>query len=100
MREAAKEGRMDDAREKMAELEQMLEELQTARPEHGKMTENQKKRAEKRQRGQQQMTALQDIVKRQGGLLDHAQGRSSEPDPLRRNYPPRTGVQQGNPPAD
>jgi uncharacterized protein (TIGR02302 family) len=76
MREAAREGRMDDARQKMAELEKMLEELQNARPEHGQMTERQRQRAEKRQRGEKQMTALQDIVRREGALLDSSQSRA------------------------
>jgi hypothetical protein len=79
MREAAREGKMDEAREKMAELDKLLEELQNARPEHGQMTERQRERAQKRQRGQQQMSALQDIVRREGNLLDNAEGRS-DPD--------------------
>jgi hypothetical protein len=95
MREAAREGKMDDAREKMAELERMLDQLQAARPEHGKMSESERRRAEKRQRGQQQMSALQDMIQRQGGLLDNAQGRSSEPEPPRRQALPRSGDQQG-----
>jgi hypothetical protein len=85
MRDAARQGNMDDARQKMAELEQMLEALQNARPEHGQMTQAQKERAEKRQRGQQQMSVLQDIIRREGGLLDHAQGRAdTSPDARRR----------------
>ncbi len=76
MREAAQQGKMDEARQDMEQLEKMLDALQNARPEHGKMTEQQRQRAEKRQRGQQQMTALQDIVRRQGSLLDHAQERA------------------------
>ncbi|HEY0421633.1 MAG TPA: DUF4175 family protein [Acetobacteraceae bacterium] len=79
MREAAREGRMDEARDKMAELEKMMEAMKDARQEHGKMTERERQRAEKRQKGQQQMNTLQDIVKREGGLLDRAQGRA-EPD--------------------
>ena len=77
-RKAAQEGRMDDAREKMAELDKMLDELKNARPEHGQMTERQRQRAEKRQKGQQQMNALQDIVRREGSLLDNAQARDSK----------------------
>jgi hypothetical protein len=100
MREAARQGRMDDARQKMAELDQMLAELQDGRPEHGQMTDAQRKRAEQRQRGQQQMTALQDIVRRQGGLLDHAQSRSSEPDSPNRAFPPRFGDPQASPSPD
>ena len=75
-REAAKAGKMDEARDKLAELDQMLDAMQNARPEHGKMTERERQRAQKRQRGQQQMNALQDIVRREGALLDHAQARA------------------------
>ena len=75
-RDAAKRGEMDQARDKMAELDKMLQDLEKARPEHGKMTERDRQRAEKRQRGQQQMGALQDIVRREGGLLDRSQQRA------------------------
>ncbi len=95
MREAAREGRMDEAREKMAELDQMLDQMQAGRPEHGKMSESERRRAEKRQRGQQQMSALQDIIQREGGLLDRAQQRSSDADqmPRRPGALPRFGDQ-------
>lgn len=75
-RDAAKRGDMDQARDKMAELDKMLQELENGRPEHGKMTERDRQRAQKRQRGQQQMSALQDIVRREGGVLDHSQQRA------------------------
>ena len=75
-REAARNGDMDQARQKMADLDKMLQELEQGRPEHGQMTERDRQRAQKRQRGQQQMGALQDIVRREGGLLDHAQDRA------------------------
>jgi len=75
MQEAAREGRMDEARRQMAELERLLEQLQNARPERG---ENQdKQNAERRQRGRQQMDAVQDMVQREGGLLDRSQSRSA-----------------------
>jgi uncharacterized protein (TIGR02302 family) len=78
MRQAEQRGDMDTAREKMAELEQMLQALEHAsRPEHGNRQAQQ--RARQRQRGQQQMSVLQDIVRREGGVLDHAQART-EPD--------------------
>jgi uncharacterized protein (TIGR02302 family) len=76
MQKDAQEGRMDEARDKMAELEKLMEEMQNGRTERGKMTEQERKRAEKRQKGQQQMSTLQDLVRRQGGLLDHAQSRA------------------------
>ncbi|MBV9785873.1 MAG: DUF4175 family protein [Acidisphaera sp.] len=73
MRDAARQGRMDEARRDMQELERMLEALRNARPEHGQARQAQ------RQRGRQQMGALQDMVQRQGGLLDRAQERSARP---------------------
>ncbi len=81
MRDAAREGRMDDARQQMAELEKLLEQLQNARPEHGQ--EQEKKNAERRQRGRQQMDAVQDMVRREGGLLDRSQARSAMDPPHR-----------------
>ncbi|MGC4106961.1 MAG: DUF4175 family protein [Thermomicrobiales bacterium] len=75
MREAAREGRMDEAREKLAELERMLDEMKTMPRGPGQMTERERQRAEKRQKGQQQMDALQDIVRRLGTILDHVQER-------------------------
>ncbi len=74
MRDAAREDRTDDARERMAELERMLEQLEAGRPEMGER--QRAERAEKRQQGQRQQSALQDMVKREGGLLDSAQGRA------------------------
>ncbi len=69
--QSAKEGRMPDAKQKMAELEKLLEELQNARPESGEAREQ--RNAERRERGRQQQSAVQDMVKREGGLLDHMQ---------------------------
>ncbi len=70
--QAARKGNMDQAQQRMAELERMLDELRNARAANGKA---QKQRAQQRSRGRQQMGALQDMISRQGGLLDHAQGR-------------------------
>ncbi len=75
MQEAAREGRMDDARRQMAELERLLEQLQNARPERGENKD--KQNAERRQRGRQQMDAVQDMVQREGGLLDRSQSRAA-----------------------
>ena len=74
-REAAREGRMDDAQQRMAELERMLDKLRNARAEHGR--EGERTEAQ-RQRGRQQMGAVQDMIGRQGGLLDHSQSRVDE----------------------
>lgn len=74
-REAARQGRMNEAQQRMAELERMLDQLRNARPEHGQQSAQQNAQ---RQKGQQQMGALQDMVGRQGGLLDHSQSRSDQ----------------------
>jgi uncharacterized protein (TIGR02302 family) len=74
-REAARAGKMDEARSRMAELEQMLERLRDARAGDPKAAQ---RNAERRQRGRQQMSAAQDMIARQGGLEDHAQGRSND----------------------
>lgn len=84
MRDAAREGRMDDARKQMAELEKLLDQLQNARPEHGEAQE--KKDAERRQRGRQQMDAVQDMVRREGSMLDRSQARAGT-EPPRRGQP-------------
>ncbi len=75
MKDAAREGRMDETREKLAELDRKLDELQKGDRQRGKMTEKQKQRAEKRQQGERQVSAVQDMVRREGGLVDHAQSR-------------------------
>ena len=84
-REAAREGRMEDAQQRVAELERMLDKLRNARAEHGRdgeRTEGQ------RRRGRQQMGAVQDMIGRQGALLDHSQGRVDEQTRFRGNRPP------------
>ncbi len=92
MREAARQGRMDEAREKLAEMERMLQDLQNAERQNGRMTQRQRERAEKRQRGQQQMSALQDMVRHEGALLDNAQNRGAPQMPDRPRFsPPRPG---------
>ncbi len=67
-REAAREGRMDEAQRRVAELERMLDRLRNGRAEHGRDGE---RTAAQRQRGRQQMGAVQDMICRQGGLLVH-----------------------------
>jgi uncharacterized protein (TIGR02302 family) len=91
-REAAREGRMQDAQQRMAELERMLDKLRNARAEHGREGE----RAEsQRRRGRQQMGAVQDMIGRQGGLLDHSQGRHDEATRFRGNRAPAESAEEG-----
>jgi uncharacterized protein (TIGR02302 family) len=86
-RDAAREGRMDEAQQRMAELERMLDRLRNARAEHGRDGE---RTAAQRQRGRQQMGAVQDMIGRQGSLLDHSQGRFDETTRFRGNRPSTT----------
>lgn len=71
MQRDAQQGRLAEAEQEMAQLEQMLQQLQNARPQRPQDRQN----AQRQQRGRQQMSAVQDMVQRETGLLDHAQGR-------------------------
>nr|WP_294523541.1 DUF4175 family protein [uncultured Rhodopila sp.] len=72
--QAAKEGRMADAQQQMAELEKMLDQLRNARTRDG----DKKQSNSKRQKGKRQQSAVQDMIAREGGLLDHAQQRGNQ----------------------
>ena len=82
-REAARSGKPEDAQRRMAELERMLDQLRNAKP-GGQNQQN----AEQRQRGRQQVGAVQDMVAREGGLLDHTEGRVDQT--MRFGKPPTT----------
>lgn len=71
-RQALREGRMDAAKEKMAELERLLDRLRQAQIDKGQGNSQQ------RQKGHQQMGAVQDMVAREGGLLDHSESRNEQ----------------------
>jgi uncharacterized protein (TIGR02302 family) len=88
-REAARQGRMNEAQQRMAELERMLDQLRNARTQHG---QDQQANA-RRQRGRQQMGAVQDMVGRQGGLLDHSESRVEQTMRFRGDQSPPTAAQ-------
>jgi hypothetical protein len=67
---------MQDAQQRMAELERMLDRLRNAQTQRGREGENPE--SAQRQRGRQQMGAVQDIIGRQGSVLDHTQGRADD----------------------
>lgn len=97
MEQAAREGRMADAQQQMAQLEKLLEQLQNARPEHGEQRD--KRDAERRQQGRQQTDAVQDLVQREGSLLDRSRGRADGgPAPRTGMAPPQGTPPQGTPP--
>ena len=91
-REAARQGRMQDAQQRVAELERMLDQLRNARPQSA---EAQERRNAQRQRGRQQMGALQDMIGREGGLLDHADRRTEQTMQLRPPSAPNLGPNLG-----
>jgi tetratricopeptide (TPR) repeat protein len=71
-RQALEQGRMDEARDKMAELERQLDRLKQAQADRGQGNSQQ------RQKGKRQMGAVQDMVGREGGLLDHTESRADQ----------------------
>ena len=72
MREAARQGRVEDASREMEELERMLEALEEGRVARAEPRE----RRERRERGQQQICAVGDMVRREAELLDRAHRRA------------------------
>ncbi len=82
MRDAARAGRMDEARDRMAELERMLEQLKQAEANAGQGQQGREQarqqRAQQRQRGKQQMGAAEDLVQRETALQSEAKQRSAE----------------------
>ncbi len=72
-RDKARQDQMADAQKQLEQLEKLLDQLQSGRPEHGE-----EKAEQRRQQGRQQMGALQDMVQREGGLMDQAQNRASQ----------------------
>jgi uncharacterized protein (TIGR02302 family) len=83
MRDAEQQDKQQEAQERMAELDKKLDALQNARPERGGA-----QKAQRRQKGRQQMSALQDMVQREGHLLDHAQQRAAPSSPRSPTQPP------------
>jgi uncharacterized protein (TIGR02302 family) len=96
---AAREGRTDEARGKLAELEKMLDMLKTIHPH--RMTGQERERAAQIRRGQEQLGVLQDILRRTGTLLDHAERRAPPVAPPGVPVPAVTGNagQPGAPPV-
>ncbi len=74
MEQATRENRLDDAQRELADLEEMLRALQEGRVARGESPERQRQR----ERGQQQMGAVQDMVRRQAEMLDQGQRRAEQ----------------------
>ena len=74
MEDAVREGRTDDAKQELAELEEMLKALEEGRAQRAEGPERQ----QRRERGQQQMGVVQDMVRRQSGMLDRSHQRAEQ----------------------
>lgn len=73
MREANRENRPRDAERELAELEEMLRALEEGRTPRSEAQERQR---QQRERGQQQMGVVQDMVRRQTGMVDSGHRRA------------------------
>ncbi|HEX2940163.1 MAG TPA: DUF4175 family protein [Rhodopila sp.] len=70
---AAREGRMADAQQQMAQLEHMLDQLRNAQPRSAAS----RQANGKQRQGKSQRSVVQDLIAREGGLMDHAQQRGT-----------------------
>jgi hypothetical protein len=91
--EAEKNGHPEEAQKKLAEIESLLNKLQTAKV----LTPKQAEAAERAARqGRQQMGAVQDMVQREATLMDNGQHRAPRPAAL----PPQFNPDGIEPPPD
>ncbi len=82
---ALQDGRMEDARQAMAQLNRLMDALKNA---HVMSPQEAQQQQEQAKRGRQQTSAVQDMVQRETGLLDHAQARAPH---LQDAIPPMAG---------
>ena len=81
MEDAARQGRMDEAERKMDELQKQMQALDDAAKQSSQQAQDGGEKGgksggkEDSERAQTARDAVQDLLKREGGLLDHAQGR-------------------------
>lgn len=74
MREAARQGDLERMREQLAQLERAIEALQQGRTARMESPERQ----QQREQGQQMMGAVNDMLQRQGSLMDRSHQRAQE----------------------
>jgi hypothetical protein len=80
MQQDAQQGRTDDVAREMAQLQQLLDQLQNAQQQAQQQQPGQRSQSSKgaqRQRGQQQMSAVQDMAQRESTLRDQAHQRDT-----------------------
>lgn len=88
MAEAARQGELERMRRELAELERAIERLQQGRMSRMESPERQ----QQRQQGQQMMGAVNDMLQRQGQLMDRSHQRAEQDREARQ--PPRGQRQQ------
>ncbi|MGI3777473.1 MAG: DUF4175 domain-containing protein [Janthinobacterium lividum] len=96
MEDAAKQGRVEDAERKMDELQKQMQALDDAAKQGGQQAKG-GKAGDKQdsERAQTAKDAVQDLLKREGGLLDTAQGRGREQGSEAGRDPGRQDSRQG-----
>lgn len=72
--EAARHGKPQQAEQALAQLRQMLDAMRQAHP----MTAQDRAREKARRQARQQMSVMQDLLNREGGILNHTQERRQE----------------------
>ncbi len=93
MQDALRRGDTDAAKQKLAQIEKLLSQLQNAKV----LTPKQAQEAEEaNKQGQRQMGAVQDMVQREAKLMDNGQHRAPRPSAL----PPQFDADGGEPPPD
>jgi uncharacterized protein (TIGR02302 family) len=95
MEQALREGRTDEAKERLAQMEKLMEQLKNARvlsPQEAEQARKQMKA------GKQQTGAVQDMVQREAGLMDRAQARAPRPSALPPEFYP--GAEPPPPPMN
>jgi uncharacterized protein (TIGR02302 family) len=88
MQEAARRGEMERMRQQLAELERAIEQLQQGRLSRMESPE----RRQQREQGQQMMGAVNDMLQRQGQLMDRSHQRAEQD--RQQRQPPRSQQQQ------
>ncbi len=86
--EAARQGGTEQAEKALAELERTLDALRDAKP----TTEADRERAAQRRKGREEVGAVQDLLAREGGLLDHAQARGRDAGRSGEDEQPQAGL--------
>lgn len=90
LEQALREGKTAEARDRMAELERMMDQLKDA---HIMSPEEAREQQKQARTGRQQQGAVQDMVQRETGLLDHGETRDRSAAPP--GAPPPAGAPPG-----